>query len=336
MIKFHIPGIKRFHEINSILIDLLNNHKEYFYDDISIAGIYGTFIPCIWNAGRTFMDEYITDEEKQELVKYYNNLGIGIIYTFTNTSLDARLYADYMGNFDVRCILDNTDINKIIVADEQFKQYLNNTYSDKSLKFILSTTSDIVIDNANNMKGLTEYEDQYDLIVPNYNLNNSKQLLNTKNPSKYEILLNPQCVDNCKFEKEHYKSISNMNIGILNMTEEFKCPYEANSTHALHDMSKNKHFISVEDLYTKYKDKGFQTFKINGRTAADATLVTYYLYYMVKPEYYNEVLTYFPENISEYIDTSGDIITTINSDNNENPIEEDKPPIEYTSGLINE
>lgn len=297
MIKFHIPGIATFDIINTILINLLKEHKEYFYDDISIAGIYGTFSPCAWNGGRIFAGNYQDQNERKEMVEKYNDLGIGIIYTFTNTSVDSRGYADYLCNSDIDNIINNTDINKIIIADENLKQYIQNKYSDKDLKFILSTTSDAVLEK--NMKLLKELEDQYDLIVPNYNFNNTKSLLNIKNSSKYEILLNPQCIDNCKFEKEHYKNISDINSERLTLLDEFKCPYEANMIHRLENLMNNKSFVTVEDLYSKYKNKGFTTFKINGRTSGDWNVVQYYLYYMVKPEYKDTVFEYFSDYVYE-------------------------------------
>ena len=300
MIKFHIPGIMRFDIINTILINLLKEHKEYFYDDISIAGIYGSFTPCLWNGGRVFTGNYQDQNKRKEIVQKYNDLGIGIIYTFTNTSVDSRGYADYLCNSDMDNIINNTDINKIIIADENLKQYIKNKYSDKDLKFILSITSDVVLEK--DMKLLKELEDQYDLIVPNYNFNNTKSLLNTKNPSKYEILLNPQCVDNCKFEKEHYKSISDVNSEKITALEQFQCPYESNTIYKLENFINNKAFIKVEDLYSKYKDKGFTTFKINGRTTDEWNVVQYYLYYMVKPEYKDTVFEYFSDYVEEYDD----------------------------------
>lgn len=296
MIKFHIPGFIENKEVNDILIYLLDNNKEYFYDDICISGIYGSFMPCIWNGGRILNGMYQDETYRKKYIDEYNDKNIGVIFTFTNTALDIRLYADYICNNDVKNMMDNLDINKIIIADENLKQYISNSYSDK-IKFILSTTSDIVIDSS--VKELEKHEAYYDLIVPNYNHNNTKALFNIKNPSKYEVMLNPQCVDHCKHEKEHYKSVSMINAEKMIFGNEFVCPYDANGTYDIEILSKKKTFIKVDDLYTKYKEKGFETFKINGRTGGMDTAVSYYMYYMVKPKYYSEVLKRFEDIIQE-------------------------------------
>ena len=295
MIKFHIPGIIKLYNLNEKFINLFNNHKEYFYDGISISGVYGAFVPCLWNGGRIQMSNYIDNDKKIEIINHYNDLGIGVIYTFTNTEIEPRIYADYICNTDITNICNNTKLNKIIIADEGLKQYIANSYSDKNIKFILSTTSDIVIDGT--IKDYAKQEKNYDLIVPNYNYNNTDDLFEIKNPSKYEILLNPQCIDNCPHEKEHYKNISLINAGKISPNEEFICPYEANGVFDLADLKKKRAFINVKDLYTKYKDKGFETFKINGRTSNDISALSYYVYYMVKPKYIETVLNEFEEYI---------------------------------------
>lgn len=293
MIKFHIPGIMSQHEINKTLISLFNNNREYFYDDIAISGVYGVFMPCMWNGGRTIYDDYRSNEERIDIINYYNSNNIGIIYTFTNVMLEPRMYADYICMQDVQNILHNTDINKIIVADTNLKEFIESKYNN--VKFILSTTSDIVIDNK--IEALEKYEDEYDLIVPRYFYNNKKELLSINNPSKYEILLNPQCVGNCTHEKEHYKNISMLNLDMLTVNDTFECPYQANLTFDIESLMKYDTFITVDDLYKKYKEKGFTTFKINGRSGGRGDVLSYYIYYMVKPEYYDNVLNAFKPQV---------------------------------------
>lgn len=296
MIKFHIPGFATQIDINDILINLLNKHKEYFYKDISISSIYGAFTPCIWNGGRIISGNYQNEYERAEIIKHYNDMNIGVILTFTNTLLDSRAYADYICNKDIALLAERSDINKIIVADEGLYQYISNNYSDKNIKFILSTTSDVVIDG--NMKDLEQYEDKYEYIVPNYNKNNTEELFNVKHPEKYEILVNPQCMENCKLEKEHYKSISNNNINSSSIIDSFICPYETNTTYDLIKLKQRRGFVNVNDLYGKYKEKGFDTFKINGRTAGTGDIVAFYMYYMVKPKYIEKACDAFKEHIN--------------------------------------
>jgi hypothetical protein len=79
----------------------------------------------------------------------------------------------------------------------------------------------------------------------------------------------------------------------------FICPFEANSIYNIEQLKNVNGFISVEDLYTKYKNKGFETFKINGRAGLPWYILHHYLYYMVKPEYKDTVFEYFKDIVHE-------------------------------------
>ena len=285
MIKFHIPGIKRHHDLNMTLITTLEEHPEYFYDDITISGVYGCFTPSLFNGGRNINTMISDEQERKDLIELYNSLDIGIIYTFTNTSLEPFDFGDYYCNEDIRNIINRLDINKIIVADENLKQYIHNHYVEYDIKFIASITSEF----NSNITELKVKENEYDLLVLGYNFNNTAQMLKIKNKEKYEILLNPQCVPKCPYEAEHYKNISDINANKKSMTEAFECPYKANDSVDINELLKSKKVITVEDLYNKYVPAGFNVFKINGRTAHDYYLSEYYLYYLVKPEHQDTV-----------------------------------------------
>ena len=51
-----------------------------------------------------------------------------------------------------------------------------------------------------------------------------------------------------------------------------------------------KNNITNEELYNVYVPKGFEYFKIEGRTLPSVESAANYCYYMVKPEYHDEVL----------------------------------------------
>ena len=46
-IKFHLPDFCGNYKMNLYLADTLNEHPEYFYDDIKIASSYGCFPRCM-------------------------------------------------------------------------------------------------------------------------------------------------------------------------------------------------------------------------------------------------------------------------------------------------
>lgn len=265
MINFHIPGLYRHLNLNFKLIKLIKTNPEYFYDNIKISGVYGSFF-CPWTGGRT-NDSFLDRQQKEEIINAFNELGTGVLLTYTNTLLEPRDIYDMYGNEDLE-LISHDPLNKVIIVSDMLKEYIHGKYPN--IKFISSIAS--------NKQG-----DDYEINVANANLNNTEELFNIKNKGNVEILLNSNCVKDCPYEKEHYDYISALNLS--KVVKSFECPYEADMTNELHDMMKTELFISVEDLYNKYVPAGFNIFKLNGRHTGDKNALDYYLYYMVKPEY---------------------------------------------------
>ena len=51
--RFHLPDFTHHAKLNLILLSMMKNMPEYFYDNIEIASFYGVFPPSLWNGGRT-------------------------------------------------------------------------------------------------------------------------------------------------------------------------------------------------------------------------------------------------------------------------------------------
>ena len=52
--KFHIPDFWKHCDLNLNLLDLMNEHPEYFRD-VEIVSTYGCFAPALWNGGRVIV-----------------------------------------------------------------------------------------------------------------------------------------------------------------------------------------------------------------------------------------------------------------------------------------
>jgi hypothetical protein len=177
-------------------------------------------------------------------------------------------------NEDLKIISTNP-LNKVIIVSDILREYIHQQYPD--IKFISSIAS------TENNQG----NPIYDICVVNANMNHTDELFDIKDKSRIEILLNSNCVKNCPYEKEHYDAISLANLS--KSVKYFRCPFEADSKNELELMMQSELFITVEDLYEKYVPAGFKIFKLNGRHVNDKNVLDYYLYYMVKPEYKEEV-----------------------------------------------
>lgn len=269
MVNFHIPGIAAHLNVNLKLIRLIKSNPEFFYDGVNISGVYGSFY-CPWNGGRTNGDNFLEKQQKEAIVQEFNDLGVGVLFTYTNTMLEERDLFDMYANEDLG-IINTNPLNKIIIVSDLLKEYIQKKYPN--IKFISSIASTRTIQDSS----------EYEIRVVNANMNNTEALFNIEDKSCIEILLNSNCVRNCVHEKEHYDAISLANLS--KSVKHFRCPFEADAVNDLESLMKRDMFVTVEDLYGKYKPAGFNIFKLNGRHTSDENVIDYYLYYMVKPEY---------------------------------------------------
>lgn len=279
MINFHIPGLYQHFNLNIKLIKLMKSNPEYFYDNIKISGVYGSFF-CPWAGGRT-NEVFLDKQQKENIIKVFNELNVGVLFTFTNTLLEQRDVYDLYGNEDLKIIAPNS-LNKVIIVSDLLKKYIHEKYPN--IKFISSIAGDKNQEN-----------NDCEINVVNANINNTDELFNIKDKNNIEILLNSNCIKNCPYEKDHYDYISALNLA--KTTEHFECPYEADMANELEDMMKTELFVSVDDLYNKYIPAGFNIFKLNGRHTGDKNALDYYLYYMAKPEYQDTVREILEEAI---------------------------------------
>lgn len=280
MINFHIPEIEKNFDMNIRLIDILKDNPKYFYNNIKITGVYGIFGYSLLNGGRTIFGTFTPKNKKESIVQEYNSRGVGIIYTFTNPFITEDMIYDYYTQEDLN-IAYNNKINKIIVNSDILHKYLRNNYPEYKL------ISSITNKRSNNITTFSQGD--YDIYIANASLNNTNQIMNIPRKDNIEILLNSQCIRNCKFEQEHYENVVKLTTGEISFEDAYICPYHnhdiVGNPFSLDFMKTLDVFISVGDLYSKYVPAGFNIFKINGRTFPSKEVVEYYLYYLVKPEY---------------------------------------------------
>ena len=258
--------------LNWKIINLLKNNPEYFYDDVKISAIYGTFPGAIWNGGR-IINGGASIQEIEEVTKSFNETGIPIRFTFTNCLIEKEHLNDRQCNL----IMDiaNNGLNEVLVTSPLLEDYLRNKYPN--FKYLSSTTKCIV--NENEIK---EESNKYYLTVLDYRKNIDFDFLKSlKNPDKYELLINAYCSPNCKRRTEHYEQISRNQL--KNQFEYFFCE-DAKPT--FYESLKWPTVIKANDLYNIYnKELGFKHFKVEGRTSHIIDVIASYVYYLIKPEY---------------------------------------------------
>ncbi len=312
-IKFHLPDFAVHYNFNRVFIAMLKNCPEYFHDGLEIASFYGTFPQSLWNGGR-LMSGVCDKKSAKAIVNEFDKLGIPLRFTFTNPTLKEEELKDDFCNYILR-IAEN-GINGVIVVSPILEQYIREKYP--KYKITSSTCKRITdMDTLN-----TELENNYDIVVLDYDFNNKfDQLEKIKNKSICEILVNACCQPNCPNRKQHYNDIGNVQRAICQyvasrsrvpfdkkrykVTDENsdKCPY---MVYDAVDVRKHSTHITPKDILEKYVPMGFEQFKIEGRTASVFNLAEYYIYYMVKPEYQDKARLVFYDQLfrNEIISTS--------------------------------
>jgi len=259
----------------------MKKNPQLFYDDITVKAVYGAFPPSIWNGGRVMSFDFVERDVIKATLKNFNDMGVALRFTFTNTLLKEEHVHDAYCNMCME--LGNNGFNEVLANSPILERYIIKTYP--KYRIISSTTKGIKSIDALNME-----LERYPIVVADYTLNNKEELFQIPNRDRCEILLNTYCADNCQYRQEHYRFLAKLQL--QQELEPFRCPHGRDHVLAnnMYDLMKiNKSFVTVEDLYGKYVPAGFREFKIEGRKLNQYEVIEYYIYYLVKPEYRDKV-----------------------------------------------
>lgn len=279
-ILFSIPDFYYLFDLNTMLLQLMQQEPEKFYDDIKIDSIYGSFPGCIWNSGRAACG-WASIENIVNTVAAFNQQKISVRYTFTNSEIKGRHLLDYYCN----TILQNTgklvegvqngvNINQPILAD-----YIAKNYPEFYL--LWSTTKGInSIEETNKLS-----EDRITVLY--YGMNNTTALNELTHPENIEILVSEACIERCPKRFEHYSSIGKLQL--LEPSEAFQCPYGCEQYFYYDTPVKRDHYVSIDDIREIYLPLGINKFKISGRQDHPVNLIENYVNYFAKPEFRDNV-----------------------------------------------
>jgi collagenase-like PrtC family protease len=299
-IGFHLPGLTRTLNVHRILIGCMERHPEWFRDNVKIASVFGTFPTSVWNGGR-YLDGVCDEAVMINILRYFNDKGIPVRFTFTNPKITEEHLSDPFSNRQLQ--LADNGLNEVIVNSPILEQYIREKYP----RFKLTSSTCKQIRNMDDLNAETERD--YSLVVIDYNWNNKfEELAKIKHPERCEILVDACCIPNCPRRGEHYDTIGseqikywenerNRSYGKKVEIEKFTCPHMMNT---IYDVLDYETVVAPEDLYTKYVDMGFTQFKLEGRSSHPLLVLESYIYYLVKPEWQGKarlsmIYSLFPE-----------------------------------------
>ena len=218
---------------NTDALDAVLSRKGILKFGLRVTSIFGTFPNVVWNGGRTLIHNFsnldperrawwlaksrlwYTPEGMEELVRTYNDQGIGVRYTYSNGLITKKLLGDARANLTLE--IAHNGMNAVITANPLIEEYVRKRYP--KFKIISSATAGKNLSVAYLKKRI----DEVDLLVLPPEYNGRYALIGKLGPEKLEVLINERCVYYCKNRAAHYHSISRSQIALDNRFQRENC-----------------------------------------------------------------------------------------------------------------
>lgn len=284
MYLFSIPDSSIIRLLNYGLLDMIKEHKEWFYDNFQITTAYGCPPSCRWNGGRVEGGTRYRESDVEQLFEFYKERGIIYRLNFTNMCLEKEDLEDEYGNMIAN--VANQFGAKVAVTLPMMADYLQQKYP--KLQVTWSTSTDYGKDWADKISLINKLSEKSEIVLP-YTFNNKEELKNFLYPQNLEILIYEGCADDCPMRKIHEDLISKTNhAGIFNFDNNECILLKELRTGNLTQEQYNRidlHTNIVRKNNLQWYDKmGINKFKISGRVSMIIALVSYN-YYFVKRQY---------------------------------------------------
>lgn len=273
-IYWHLPGLCSLRYLNIVWLGLMKQYPDKFREGYKIASVYGTFPGAIWNGGRSVFGT-ISESDVEKIIKAYNDNGVPVRFTWTNSLLEEKHTDDAFCNKIME--IANNGFNQVLVNRDCLEAHIRKSYPDYP---IISSTTKRMTD----LQGIREeLEKDYHLVVLDYDLNHDEEVLKELEPyaHKLEILVNEICYPHCPMRKQHYLDESRAQLE-HDTKSRFNCPNKS-TPRVFEECKKRPAFISNEEIGS-YIEKGYVNFKIVGRGLPMEFVLESYLYFLVKDE----------------------------------------------------
>ena len=278
-LNYALPDFTSNLKMNLRLIESWRKNPTMFRDGVRFGSVYGSFPLCKANGGRQYVGLLpYSSNQMHATFTALNEAGVKARLTFTNMFIDGCMLRD---DTYIRKILDiasQYDVEVIVYSDE-VADYLRENYP---FKLVPSTSREIT-----DIDALNDALERYDYVVLNYNLNKDYDFIaQVSHPERLEVMVNELCAPNCPVRQQHYEheSRDQLNGEATLFPEECRRPKAD-----LVDLFSGPIVLSNGEVDALRATYGIRYFKIVGRNRKRENLVDVLLYYLVKPEYHEDV-----------------------------------------------
>jgi hypothetical protein len=243
------------------IIQVREEHPEWFYDNIRITSIFDCFPGMIWNGGRPVFGN-VSMAEAEERVNFFNQRGIGVNFTFTNCFLKPEHLANPICN-QVLKMFENP-MNSIIVNSPLLEAHIRKTCPQYK---IISSVSKYIYDK----EKLRAETAKYDMVVIPPEYNHDWDFLSSLPPEKVELSIAESCQAYCPNRLKHWQYTSKVIIDNSPEEQAIGFPFKCNI--------KNREMeLTILDMISLALAFGINNFKIATR---QETTYNYSIHYLV-------------------------------------------------------
>ena len=277
MINYYCPDFYHGRKIYENIVKYQKEYPEYFYENVNIRYIFGSFPNMIWNGGSILLGPPMFLSDIQDFKNFYEELNIPIQLTLTNSSLTEEHLEDYYCNLVLENF--NNGQNEVLVSSPILEDYLRKYYPNYKInRSVVNTPDDYDWEKALDTK-------YHNIVMPKRHGKNLNFLKTIKKEyrNRIEIMCSEICPIDCPFLYQHYKEFEKFTLDRNQNTSELPLCKNTYIKNSLFHADINN-FISYKEINNNYLPLGYTEFKLTGRGDKIRILATL-LSYMVKQEY---------------------------------------------------
>ena len=285
IIRFSLPDFADSFRFNLLFCRFAVRNPFLLQEHVTIGSVYGCFPNCVLNGGRAFVRDPYPTEEMDAVFKAFSDLGIKLRLTFTNMlATEQDLRDPYVNDM---LSLAKCYGGEVIVYADFVSDYVRENYG---LPCILSTTRAI-----SDVAEFNRMAEHYDYVVLNYNFNKDRAFMEgVEDKSKVEVMVNEYCSKGCPRRQEHY--IHNSTDQRNELLTPYDCYADKLEVFMRHEPD-DPVFFTSDEVMALWHESGIDSYKIVGRGIPFDVVLESYVYYLVKPEYRDDVRSVIREEL---------------------------------------